>query len=256
VVSSFDESEILPRTGQRAPATSVFCGAGRRDLRGYPAGSRGVSLLSSNAASCLAFLRKTQRKWSRELLHYDYAYIFEAYWDFVTPPEGAEKWVLEPSAGASGCAPGWSLKSAQRKRRDTYKLISAWTTSFLHEEVALTFEAERPFAATCTNWSSFTAMGGKDSGATGRLLWSESEERNLAQKLNHPPAENTVKVRRDVCLPGKKKRHRTRDEWCRIARIELIFVLPASLCSFFRRLRPGPRASAREYAEWANRKRS
>jgi hypothetical protein len=32
-----------------------------------------------------------------ELLHDDYAYIFEAYWDLWTPPEGAEKWVLEPS---------------------------------------------------------------------------------------------------------------------------------------------------------------
>src|ERR1700730_19430823 len=32
-----------------------------------------------------------------ELLHDDYAYVFEAYWDLWTPPEGAEKWVLEPS---------------------------------------------------------------------------------------------------------------------------------------------------------------
>src|SRR5579859_1880425 len=32
-----------------------------------------------------------------EFLHDDYAYIFEAFWDLWTPPEGAEKWVLEPS---------------------------------------------------------------------------------------------------------------------------------------------------------------
>src|SRR5215467_6537240 len=32
-----------------------------------------------------------------DLVHDDFAYIFEAYWDLWTPPESGEKWVLAPS---------------------------------------------------------------------------------------------------------------------------------------------------------------
>jgi len=32
-----------------------------------------------------------------DLLHEDYAYVFEAYWDLWTPQETGENWVLQPS---------------------------------------------------------------------------------------------------------------------------------------------------------------
>jgi hypothetical protein len=52
----------------------------------------------------------------------------------------------------------------------------------LHEEVEFTSVAERNVRSNVQKLVEFTANVEKNSGATGRLLWSESEE-NLAQKL-------------------------------------------------------------------------
>jgi hypothetical protein len=46
----------------------------------------------------------------------------------------------------------------------------------------LTSEAERNIRSNVQKLVEFTALVEKNAGATGRLLWSESEE-NLAQKL-------------------------------------------------------------------------
>ena len=53
---------------------------------------------------------------------------------------------------------------------------------FLHEELSLTPEAEQHVRDNVQRLVEFTAKVEKNAGATGRLLWSESEE-NLAQKL-------------------------------------------------------------------------
>jgi hypothetical protein len=55
-------------------------------------------------------------------------------------------------------------------------------SSFLHEEVEFTSEAEQNIRSNVHKLVEFTAQVEKNAGATGRLLWSESEE-NLAQKL-------------------------------------------------------------------------
>jgi hypothetical protein len=55
-------------------------------------------------------------------------------------------------------------------------------TSFLHEDVEFTAEAERNVRSNVQKLVEFTALVEKNAEATGRLLWSESEE-NLAQKL-------------------------------------------------------------------------
>jgi hypothetical protein len=55
-------------------------------------------------------------------------------------------------------------------------------TSFLHEEVEFTSQAELNIRSNVQKLVEFTAKVEKNAGATGRLLWSESEE-NLAQKL-------------------------------------------------------------------------
>ena len=36
-----------------------------------------------------------------ELVHEDYAYVFEAHWDLWTPDLSSANWVLEPSAGSN-----------------------------------------------------------------------------------------------------------------------------------------------------------
>jgi len=55
-------------------------------------------------------------------------------------------------------------------------------SAFLQEGVKLTLEAESQVRANVQKLVEFTTKAEKGSGASGRLLWSESEE-NLAQKL-------------------------------------------------------------------------
>jgi len=177
---SFDESEILPRTVsvlRQLPFSATRDGVSyaaiqpvswseptileRRFLPGVP---------PEDAAEAVA-----------ELLHDDYAYIFEAYWDLWTPPEGAEKWVLEPSL-VRLVAHGMEFEEHAAEEAGHVQIDFGLDSSFLHEEVEFTSEAERNVRSNVQKLVEFTAKVEKNSGATGRLLWSESEE-NLAQKL-------------------------------------------------------------------------
>jgi hypothetical protein len=116
-----------------------------------------------------------------EFLHDDYAYIFEAYWDLWTPPEEAEKWILEPSL-VRLTAQGMEFEERAAEETGHVQIDFGLDTSFLHEEVEFTSEAERNVRSNVQKLVEFTAQVEKNAGATGRLLWSESEE-NLAQKL-------------------------------------------------------------------------
>jgi ribosomal protein S1 len=55
-------------------------------------------------------------------------------------------------------------------------------TPFLYEDVRLTPATEQRVKGNVQKLVEFTAAVEKNSGVTGRVLWSESEE-NLAQKL-------------------------------------------------------------------------
>jgi hypothetical protein len=116
-----------------------------------------------------------------EFLHNDYAYIFEAYWDLWTPPEGAEKWVLEPSL-VRLTAHGMEFEEGAAEQSGHIQIDFGLDSSFLHEEVEFTSEAERNVRSNVQQLVEFTAQVEKNAGASARLLWSESEE-NLAQKL-------------------------------------------------------------------------
>jgi len=116
-----------------------------------------------------------------ELLHDDYAYVFEAYWDLWTPPEGAEKWALESSL-VRLTAQGLEFEEHAAEETGHIQIDFGLDTPFLHEEIEFTSEAERNVRSNVQKLVEFTAKVEKNAGATGRLLWSESEE-NLAQKL-------------------------------------------------------------------------
>jgi len=116
-----------------------------------------------------------------ELLHDDYAYVFEAYWDLWTPPEGAEKWVLDPSL-VRLIAQGMEFEEHAAEETGHIQIDFGLDTPFLHEDIEFTSEAERNVRSNVQKLVEFTAKVEKNAGATGRLLWSESEE-NLAQKL-------------------------------------------------------------------------
>jgi hypothetical protein len=177
---SFDEAEILPRT------VSV--------LRQIPfsAARDGVTYTAIQPVSWSepTILERRFRPGVTpeeavadvaEFLHDDYAYVFEAYWDLWTPPEGPEKWVLEPSL-VRLVAHGTEFEESAAEETGHIQIDFGLDTSFLHEEVSFTAEAERNVRSNVQKLVEFTAKVEKNAGATGRLLWSESEE-NLAQKL-------------------------------------------------------------------------
>jgi hypothetical protein len=179
---SFDESEILPRT------VSVL-----RQLP-FSAARDGVTYAAIQPVSWSepTILERRFRpgvppeeaaEVAVELLHDDYAYIFEAYWDLWTPPEGAEKekWVLEPSL-VRLVAHGMEFEEHAAEEAGHIQIDFGLDASFLHEEVEFTSEAERNVRSNVHKLVEFTAKMEKNAGVTGRLLWSESEE-NLAQKL-------------------------------------------------------------------------
>lgn len=116
-----------------------------------------------------------------DFLHDDYAYVFEAYWDLWAPPEGVEKWVKQPSL-VRLVAHGLEFEENAASAAGHIQIDFGLDTSFLHEEVALNVEAENAVRSNVQRLVEFTASVEKNSGATGRLLWSESDE-NLAQKL-------------------------------------------------------------------------
>lgn len=116
-----------------------------------------------------------------DLVHDDYAYLFEAHWDLWTPPETGEKWVMAPSR-VRVISQALEFDEGTAAETGHIQIDFGLDTPFLHEELSLTEETESRVRANVQKLVEFTAKVEKNAGATGRLLWSESEE-NLAQKL-------------------------------------------------------------------------
>jgi hypothetical protein len=177
---SFDEPEILPRM------VSV--------LRQFPFSARspGVTYLAVQPVSWTESTVLEQRFQvgitpeqaagvAVELLHDDYAYVFEAFWDLWSPAEGGGAWVETPTL-ARFVAQGALFEDGAAAETGQIQVDFGLDAPFLYEELALTAEAEEHVKANVQKLVQFTALVEKNAGATGRLLWSESEE-NLAQKL-------------------------------------------------------------------------
>jgi hypothetical protein len=177
---SFDEAEILPRTVsvlRQIPFSAARDGVTYSAIQPVSWGE--PTILERRYRPGVAPEEAVAEV--AEFLHDDYAYIFEAYWDLWTPPLGAEKWVLEPSL-VRLTAHGMEFEERAAEETGHIQIDFGLDTSFLHEEVELTGEAERNVRSNVQKLVEFTAKVEKNAGATGRLLWSESEE-NLAQKL-------------------------------------------------------------------------
>ena len=117
-----------------------------------------------------------------DLVHEDYAYVFEAYWDLWCPPQRTnDKWALEPVL-VRMIAQGAQFEEGAAEQTGHIQIDFGLDTPFLHEELSLTPEAEDRVKDNVQKLVVLTAQLEKNAGATGRLLWSESEE-NLAQKL-------------------------------------------------------------------------
>ena len=93
---SFDEAEILPRTVsvlRQIPFSAARDGVAYSAIQ--PVSWSEPTILERRYRPGVA--PEVAVTEVAEFLHDDYAYVFEAYWNLWTPPEGAAKWVLEPS---------------------------------------------------------------------------------------------------------------------------------------------------------------
>jgi hypothetical protein len=177
---SFDESEILPRTVsvlRQIPFSSTRDGVTYTAIQ--PVSWSEPTILDRRYRPGVSPEEAAAEV--AEFLHDDYAYVFEGYWDLWTPPEGSEKWVLAPSL-VRLVAHGMEFEERAAEEAGHIQIDFGLDSSFLHEEVEFTSEAERNVRSNVQKLVELTAKVEKNAGATGRLLWSESEE-NLAQKL-------------------------------------------------------------------------
>jgi hypothetical protein len=116
-----------------------------------------------------------------DLLHEDYAYLFEAHWDLWSLSETTEQWALQTSQ-VKFIVHGLEFDDGVFEQEGHIQIDFGIDTPFLQEQVKLTPEAEAKVRANVQKLVEFTSAIEKNSGASARLLWSESEE-NLAQKL-------------------------------------------------------------------------
>jgi hypothetical protein len=116
-----------------------------------------------------------------ELIHDDYAYVFEAYWDLWKPDQSNASWVLEP-ASVKFIVQGEEFDEQAYQQTGHIQIDLGLDSSFLQDEASLNEQTQAKIRDNVAKLVEFSLKLEKHSGANSRLLWSESEE-NLAQKL-------------------------------------------------------------------------
>lgn len=116
-----------------------------------------------------------------DLIHDDYAYIFDAYWDLWMPGESGHEWRLLPSR-VKFIVQGEEFDQGAQEQTGHIEIDFGLDSPFLQENVELTEETQTKVRENVAKLVEFTMKAEKNTRASGRLLWSESEE-NLAQKL-------------------------------------------------------------------------
>jgi len=176
----FDEAELLPRTVsvlRQFPFSPALGGVSY--VAAHPVSWNEPTVLERRFRPGVA--PEEAAGVAADFLHDDFAYVFEAYWDLWSPPDTGDNWVLWPTL-VRFIAQGTEFEERAAADTGHIQIDFGLDTSFLHEEVSLTAETEQRIQSNVHKLVEFTAMAEKNAGATGRLLWSESEE-NLAQKL-------------------------------------------------------------------------
>jgi hypothetical protein len=116
-----------------------------------------------------------------DLLHEDYAYAFEANWDLWRFEKNGQQWIQQPSR-VSFYVRSPEFDEGAYQQEGHIQIDLGLDAPFLQEEVELNEEAEQRVRTNVAKLVDFTSKIEKNSGASARLLWSESEE-NFAQKL-------------------------------------------------------------------------
>ena len=115
-----------------------------------------------------------------DLVHDDYAYSFEAYWDLWTPDEKGQ-WQLVPSLVVF-TAQGEEFADAAHEEMGHMQIDLGLDSLYVQEDVALTEETESKIRDNVAKLVEFGRKIGINTRATSRRLWSESDE-TLPQKL-------------------------------------------------------------------------
>ena len=116
-----------------------------------------------------------------DLLHDDYAYAFEAFWDLWKFDHSSDKWVLQPAL-VQFLVHGSEFDEGTAEQEGDIQVDFGLDAPFLQESLKLTLETEQRVRANVQKLVEFTSAVEKTAGITTRLLWSESDE-NFAQKL-------------------------------------------------------------------------
>jgi len=116
-----------------------------------------------------------------ELIHDDYAFVFEAYWDLWTPDASKATWVLEP-APVRFIVQGEEFDEGVYQQTGHIEIDFGLDSYFLQPDTALSEQTRDKIRDNVAKLVAFSANVEKNSGTSSRLLWSESEE-SLAQKL-------------------------------------------------------------------------
>ncbi|MGD0989569.1 MAG: hypothetical protein ABR874_17295 [Candidatus Sulfotelmatobacter sp.] len=116
-----------------------------------------------------------------ELIHDDYAYVFDACWDLWTPDEAGGKWLLAP-APVKFIAQGEEFDEGAYQQTGHIQVDLGLDSYFLQPETELSEQTQAKIRDNVAKLVEFSVKVEKNSGASSRLLWSESQE-SLAQKL-------------------------------------------------------------------------
>ena len=116
-----------------------------------------------------------------ELIHDDYAYVFEAFWDLWAPDASTGNWLLAPTA-VKFMVQGEEFDEATYVQTGHIQIDLGLDSYFLQPETPLSDQTRAKIRDNVAKLVEFATNVEKQSGTSSRLLWSESEE-SLAKKL-------------------------------------------------------------------------
>jgi hypothetical protein len=116
-----------------------------------------------------------------DLIHDDYAYVFDAYWDLWTPDKTSHQWSLIPSL-VKFIVQGEEFDEGTYQETGHIEIDFGLDSLFVQETVELNEETQAKIRDNVAKLVAFTKKAEGNTRATSRRLWSESEE-SLPQKL-------------------------------------------------------------------------
>jgi hypothetical protein len=115
-----------------------------------------------------------------DLIHDDYAYVFDAYWDLWTPDEKGQ-WLQVPSQ-VKFIVQGEEFDDGAQQESGHIQIDFGLDSLFVQETVKLTDETQAKIRENVLKLIELSKKIEMNTRATSRRLWSESDE-SLPQKL-------------------------------------------------------------------------